>query len=113
MCRNDEPREPQGVPDAQTFADVADLLAAVKPGMELCTSDFTGWAEVSEVGPGGVRGIRRSDGMAVEVPTGALLDIRGGHCVRVDRVKATIDAQGWEIASPTPGHGRPLSAHGE
>ena len=27
----------------------------------------------------------------------ALLDIQGGHCVRLDRARATIDRQGWEI----------------
>lgn len=100
MCRNETPREPEGVPSAQTFSDVTELLAALKPGMELCTSDFTGWASLDEVGSDSVRGTRRSDGVPVEVPASALLDIRGGHCVRIDRVRARIDAQGWEARTP-------------
>ena len=99
MCRSETPREPEGVPEAQTFSGVAEFLTAIKPGMELCTSDFTGWASVDEIGIESVRGTRRSDGAAVEVPANALLDIRGGHCVRVDRVRATIDAQGWEATA--------------
>lgn len=46
---------------------------------------------------GEVMGTRDSDGAGVEVPQEALLDIRGGHCVRLDRARATIDRQGWEI----------------
>ncbi len=99
MCSNETPREPQDAPEAQTFASSADFLAAIKPGMELCTSDFTGWANIDEIGPDSVRGTRRSDGVSVEVPANALLDIRGGHCVRVDRVRASIDAQGWEAGT--------------
>ncbi len=46
---------------------------------------------------GEVMGTRDSDGAGAEVPQEALLDIRGGHCVRLDRARATIDRQGWEI----------------
>lgn len=102
MCKGDTPREPEDAPAAQTFTGNAEFLAAVRSGMELCTSDFTAWANVAEVGTDSVRGTRNSDGAAVEVPVSALLDIRGGHCVRVDRVRATIDAQGWEAASAAP-----------
>jgi hypothetical protein len=49
-----------------------------------------------EPGTDGVRGTRRPDG----APASALLDVRGGHCVRIDRVRATIDAQGWEARTP-------------
>ena len=44
-----------------------------------------------------VLGTRVSDGAGVEVALEGLLDIRGGHCVRLDRARATIDRQGWEI----------------
>lgn len=96
MCKSDSPSEPQEAPAAQAFSDARDLLAAIQPGMELCTSDFTGWAKLEKVEADGVRGTRFSDGAPVRVPADALIDIRGGHCVRIDPVKATIDAQGWE-----------------
>ncbi|ODU04862.1 MAG: hypothetical protein ABS81_09010 [Pseudonocardia sp. SCN 72-86] len=101
MCSNETPLEPEGAPSAQTFTDRSELIAAIHPGMELCTSDFTAWADIQEVGSDGIRGAKRSDGTPVHVPANALLDIRGGHCVRVDRVRATIDAQGWEVGTPT------------
>ncbi len=106
MCKDMTPREPVDTPSILTFSDTADLLAAIRPGMELCTSDFTGWASVEAVRtgtgetPGSVLGRRREDGAAVEVPADELIDIRGGHCVRIDRVRARIDAQGWEIPAP-------------
>ena len=52
--------------------------------------------EVTGVTEDSVLGRRDSDGADVEVPQEALLDIRGGHCVRLDRARATIDRQGWE-----------------
>lgn len=97
------PSEPDNAPSAQTFDSVDEFLSAIKPGMELCTSDFTGWASVTSVRtatdehPGSVSGKRREYGALVEIPANALLDIRGGHCVRIDRVRATINAQGWEV----------------
>ncbi|GEL17719.1 hypothetical protein [Pseudonocardia asaccharolytica] len=94
------PTEPNPAPSAQTFPSTEAFLAAITPGMELCTSDFTGWAQVENVSRGpvpSVRGRRRSDSQIVEVPAGELIDLRGGHCVRIDRVRATIDQQGWEV----------------
>lgn len=102
MCSTDTPAEAPGA-DVQTFASTEEFLAAIRPGMDLCTSDFTGWAAVdvveavSDNGSARVRGRRHSDGQVVEVPATELIDIRGGHCVRIDRVRATIDNQGWEV----------------
>ncbi|MFC5997084.1 hypothetical protein ACFQE5_22995 [Pseudonocardia hispaniensis] len=103
MCTNTTPVEPSPAPSAQTFPTTAEFLAAITPGMELCTSDFTGWAQVESVVAGEtpvVRGRRRADSRLVEVPAGELIDLRGGHCVRIDRVRATIDQQGWEVNGP-------------
>ena len=36
-----------------TYDSAESLLAAIAPGMDLCTSDFTGWAVVEGVQPGG------------------------------------------------------------
>lgn len=72
-------------------------MAAIAPGMRLCTSDSTGWGDVTGTTERSVLGARDSDGAGVEVPQEALLDIRGGHCVRLDRARATIDRRGWEI----------------
>lgn len=95
MCNTRTPQEPADVPQPQTFDNYPDFLAAIKPGFRLCTSDFTGWANVTAVTESSV--IATTDEQVeVEVPQEALLDIRGGHCVRLDRVKATIDKQGWE-----------------
>lgn len=108
MCQSATPQEPAASPSAQTFATTEEFLAAIKPGMELCTSDFTGWAEVERVVPGSpgsgavIVGTRREDGRAVAVPADVLIDLRGGHCIRVDRVRATIDSQGWEAPEPAP-----------
>jgi len=103
MCQNAAPVEPAGAPSARTFDSIEEFLSAIQPGMELCTSDFTGWASVEGVSQAGetrwpsVRGRRHEDGRLVDVPANALIDLRGGHCVRIDRVRATIDAQGWEV----------------
>ena len=96
MCNTTTPQEPAGVPRGQVFDTYPEFLAAVRAGMRLCTSDFTGWGEVTGVTEDSVLGRRDSDGADVEVPKEALLDIRGGHCVRLDRARATIDRQGWE-----------------
>ena len=90
--------QPDSRPEGQTFASTDDFLAAVKPGMDLCTSDFTGWATVVGVDPAAavVVGRVNEDEREVHVPVTALIDMHGGHCVRVDRVRATIDAQGWD-----------------
>lgn len=103
MCQNTTPAEPAGVPSAVTFDSTEEFLNVIQPGMTLCTSDFTGWATVESVIDGaggrqpGVLGRRREDGRLVEVPAEVLIELRGGHCVRVDRVRATIDSQGWEV----------------
>lgn len=92
---------PENVPPIQVFDTDEAFLAAMAVGMELCTSDFTGWADIvgfdadSEGGPT-VLAAKMTDGTAVRVPVRDLIDIREGHCVRVDRVRATVDAQGWE-----------------
>ena len=97
MCNTTTPYEPPSVPPGQTFETYPEFLAAIAPGMRLCTSDFTGWGEVPGTTDHSVLGTRDSDGTGVEVPQEALLDIRGGHCIRLDRARATIDRQGWEI----------------
>ena len=97
MCNTTTPYEPPSVPPGQVFETYPEFLAAIAPGMRLCTSDFTGWGEVTGATERSVLGTRDSDGAGAEVPQEALLDIRGGHCVRLDRARATIDRQGWEI----------------
>ncbi len=101
MCETDQnsAAAAPSTPGALTFDTIVEFLAAIEPGMDLCTSDFTAWATVEEVRSDAavVRGRRRRDDRPIEVPAAALIDIRGGHCVRIDRVQATIDAQGWEV----------------
>lgn len=95
-------RPPAEVPPIQEFDTDAAFFAALTTEMELCTSDFTGWADITALDPGSdgagpsVLARVRSDGRLVRVPVEVLVDIREGHCVRVDRVRATIDAQGWD-----------------
>ena len=48
MCQTTTPQEPAGVPEGQTFDSYPEFLRAIGPGMRLCTSDFTGWAEIAE-----------------------------------------------------------------
>lgn len=96
MCDTTTPQEPAGVPVGQTYDTYQEFLGAIHAGMRLCTSDFTGWGEVTGVTDHSVLGTRDSDGKEVEVPQEALLDIRAGHCVRLDRARRTIDQQGWE-----------------
>lgn len=103
MCKSDQPQQSTQAPDVQTFDSVDDFLDAVEPGMDLCTSDFTGWAEVeavqraSDAQPAVIVGRVRESGSLVHVPTDVLIDIRGGHCVRLDRARATVNEQGWEV----------------
>jgi hypothetical protein len=98
MCK--ETRDPGA--GGMTYDSTEALLAAVKPGMDLCTSDFTGWAAVEGVQPadGGQAGFiigRTHDGhRLVRVPPEVVIAIHDGHCVRIDRARATIDKQGWE-----------------
>ena len=96
--QHDDPLSaPVRSPRGQIFETYPEFLAAIAPGMRLCTSGFTGWGEVTGTTERSVLGTRDSDGAGAEVPQEALLDIRGGHCVRLDRTRATIDRQGWEI----------------
>ena len=99
MCQTQ--RDPAA--DAVTFTRVEDLVAALKPGMDLCTSDFTGWADIIEVRPsdagGGTIVARTRDGQhLVHVPAHVVIGIHHDTCVRLDRARATIDKQGWEVA---------------
>ncbi|ORA82361.1 hypothetical protein BST29_11655 [Mycobacterium malmoense] len=98
MCTDENPAE-QSRPEAQTFATTAEFLAAIQPGMHLCSSDFNGWGVVESVDTAApaVVGVTNADQRRVRVPADTLIDIRGGHCVRIDRVRATLDGQGWEI----------------
>jgi hypothetical protein len=101
MCTDDDsaPVAEQSRPEAQTFSTTAELLAAIEPGMHLCSSDFNSWGIVESVDTAklAVLGVTNSDHRQVRVPADALIDIRGGHCVRIDRVRATLDQQGWEF----------------
>jgi len=98
MCKETNDPGAGGV----TYDSTGSLLAAVTPGMDLCTSDFTGWAAVEGVQPaaGGQAGFiiaRTHDGhRLVHVPPEVVIAIHDGHCVRIDRARATIDKQGWE-----------------
>lgn len=91
-----------------TYDGAQSLLAAIAPGMDLCTSDFTGWAVVEGVQPGGdgrpgfIVGRKHADACLVQVPPAVVIAVHGGHCVRIDRARAAIDRQGWEAA---PAHG--------
>lgn len=104
MCTDDKPAtiaEPER-PSAQTFDSIAEFLAAIEPGMHLCSSDFNSWATVESVEPAdsgspAVLGVTNASHQRIRVPANALIDIRGDHCVRIDRVRDTLDRQGWEI----------------
>lgn len=97
MCTENTPKPaPAPVPDVQTFEDTPSFLAAIAAGMDLCTSDFTGWAVVDEVTDDAIVGTVKEGGRKVRVPASVLLDLRGGHCVRFDRVRATVNDQGWD-----------------
>jgi len=98
MCKETKDPGAGGV----TYDATEALLAAVTPGMDLCTSDFTGWAAAEGVQPatGGQPGFiiaRTHNGRRlVHVPPEVVIAIHDGHCVRIDRARATIDKQGWE-----------------
>jgi hypothetical protein len=99
MCTDDSPAETQPHPGAQTFSGTGEFLAAIGPGMHLCSSDFKRWAVVEsiDIDDSAVLGVTNGDHRKVRVPADSLIDIRGGHCVRIDRVRATLDRQGWEV----------------
>ena len=81
-----------------------ELIAQIRPGMNLCSRDYRKWGDVNAVlrPPAGspheavVSGRRRETGDPVYVPASAVLTIEGGHCVRVDAPVAEISAQGWD-----------------
>jgi hypothetical protein len=101
MCTEDNPTPIAGQsrPEAQTFSSIAEFLATIEPGMHLCSSDFNGWGVVAsvDIDNPAVLGTTNDNHRQVRVPAEALIDIRGGHCVRIDRVRATLDQQGWEV----------------
>lgn len=69
-----------------------ELIAQIRPRMNLCSRDYRKWGEVDAVlrPPVGspyeviVSGRRLDTGDPVYVPAHAVLTIEGGHCVRVD-----------------------------
>ncbi|MGH3297158.1 MAG: hypothetical protein ACRDP7_35720 [Trebonia sp.] len=87
-----------------TYDSTQSLLAAIAPGMDLCTSDFTGWTVVEGVQPGRdgqpgfIVGRKHVDNCVVHVPPEAVIAIHGGHCVRIDRARATGEACGHVLA---------------
>ena len=91
MCNTTTPYEPPSVPPGQVFETYPEFLAAIAPGMRLCTSDSTGWGEVTGTTERSVLGTRDSDGAGVEVPPGG----PPGHPGRALRP-----------AGPGPGHHR-------
>ncbi|MGH3292462.1 MAG: hypothetical protein ACRDP7_11690 [Trebonia sp.] len=101
MCSSEKENPGAG---GVTYDTTQSLLAAIAPGMDLCTSDFTGWAVAEGVQPGAdgqagfIVGRKHADNRLVHVPPEAVIAVHGGHCVRIDRARATIDRQGWEAA---------------
>jgi hypothetical protein len=81
-----------------------ELIAQIRPGMNLCSRDYRKWGDVDAVlrPPAGspheavVSGRLQESGDPVYVPASAVLTIEGGHCVRVDAPVAEIPAQGWD-----------------
>lgn len=84
-------------------------LNEVEAGMDLCSSDFQKWGEITEVRrPGGggrglVIGTTDGSGMRVYVPEEALLEIHG-QCLRLTRPLAELDGAGFDrMPSVSPG----------
>lgn len=96
MCQGSKPDPGRG---AVRYDRVEDLLAALRPGMDLCTSDFTGWADIVEVRPADavIVGRTREGDRLVHVPAEVVIGIHHDQCVRIDRARATVDQQGWEV----------------
>lgn len=72
----------------------------VEPGMDLCSSDFQRWGEVSEVvlgdaGRAVIVGTVDATNAVVYVPEGALLEIHG-RCLRLNRPQAELDGAGFD-----------------
>ena len=96
MCEGSKPDPGRG---AVRYDRVEDLLAALRPGMDLCTSDCTGWADIVEIRPEDavIVGRTREGNRLVQVPAGVVIGVHHDQCVRIDRARATVDQQGWEV----------------
>jgi hypothetical protein len=78
-----------------------ELMARIRPGMDLCSSDYKKWGDVDGViqpraGEAVVSGRDQESGAAVSVPASAVLAIEGDVCVRVNAPLAEVRAQGWD-----------------
>ncbi|MFN8204556.1 MAG: hypothetical protein U0S48_18525 [Solirubrobacteraceae bacterium] len=81
----------------------AGLVAQIAPGMHLCSADYRAWGDVLEVRPSGedggerpvIVGRVRESGRVVHVPAAAVLEVRGGRCVRLDAPLADLDDRPW------------------
>ncbi len=85
-----------------------ELISRIRPGMDLCSSDYQKWGDVDAVArpPAGdagepvVTGRVDQTGAAVYVPASAVLAIEGDVCVRVTAPLAEVHEQGWEQRPP-------------
>ncbi len=82
-----------------------DVISEVQPGMDLCSSDFMKWSEVTEVqsdaGQGRyVIGTVDTSGRRVFVPESELFEIHG-QCLRLARVHSELDHAGFETPPVT------------
>ena len=82
-----------------------DAISQVQPGMDLCSSDFMKWGEVTEVQSDAgqsryVIGTVDTSGRRVFVPESELLEIHG-QCLRLARVHAELDQAGFEAPPPS------------
>lgn len=81
-----------------------ELLNRIRPGMDLCSSDYKKWGDVEAVvrppadrpGEAVISGRLDETGAAVYVPASAVLAIEGDVCVRVTAPLAEIQAQEWD-----------------
>lgn len=81
-----------------------ELLAKVRPGMDLCSSDYRKWGDVeavirpaaNDLNEAVVSGRLEETGVLVYVPASAILTIEGDKCVRVNAPLAEVRAQGWD-----------------
>jgi hypothetical protein len=81
-----------------------ELLNRIRPGMDLCSSDYKKWGDVEAVvrppadrpGEAVISGRLDETGAAVYVPASAVLAIEGDVCVRVVAPLAEVQAQGWD-----------------
>jgi hypothetical protein len=82
-----------------------DVISQVQPGMDLRSSEFMKWGEVTEVQPDAgqaryVIGTVDTSGHRVFIPESELLEIHG-QCLRLARVHAELDHAGFETPPPT------------